>query len=101
MIDLHTGGRQQFAATTAGAHEQDLHTWCKVQDIELRFIQPGKPDQNAYIEPFNRTYREKVLSDYLFDSLDEVREITADCLLDGGAYGPARPRRGRRRRNAG
>jgi putative transposase len=80
MIDLH--GRPSAIRCDNGPEltSQTFTDWCKEQDIELRFIQPGKPDQNAYIERFNRTYREEVLSAYLFDSLDEVREITADWI---------------------
>ena len=38
-----------------------LSAWCEQRGIERKHIQPGKPDQNAYIERFNRSYREEVL----------------------------------------
>ena len=62
--------------------------WCKRHQIEIRYIQPGKPNQNAFIERFNRTYREEVLNSYLFEDLDQVREITHQWLI---AYNERRP----------
>jgi len=53
-----------------------LEQWCKDHDIELVFIQKGKPHQNGYIERFNRTYREEILDNYAFENLQEARSLT-------------------------
>ena len=63
-------------------------SWCAERGIELRYIQPGKPDQNAFIERFTRTYRTEVLNAYVFESLEQVREISADWLQ---SYNEERP----------
>ena len=67
---------------------QKLEEWAEEHDILLNFIQPGKPAQNAYIERFNRTYREEVLDLYLFGSLAEARAITEEWLEEYNAIRP-------------
>lgn len=59
---------------------QVLVDFCEARGIELRYIQPGKPNQNGYVERFNKTYRDDVLNAYLFEDLNQVREITAEWL---------------------
>lgn len=53
-----------------------LTSWCAAQGIVLQHIQPGKPNQNAFIERFNRTYRTEVLDAWVFTSVAGVRQVT-------------------------
>ena len=67
---------------------QPFVEWCAEHGVACHYIQPGKPDQNAYIERFNRTYRTEVLNAHLFESLAELRVIT-DAWLE--VYNRTRP----------
>jgi len=62
--------------------------WAKANGMAIQYIQPGKPNQNAYIERFNRTLREEVLDQHLFATLDDVREATWRWMIQ---YNEERP----------
>jgi putative transposase len=66
----------------------ELTEWCRIQNVQLWFIQPGRPMQNGYIERFNRTYRQDVLDAYLFAGIDQVRVLSEKWMED---YNFSRP----------
>jgi hypothetical protein len=61
--------------------------WCTEHGVAIHYIQPGKPDQNACIERFNRSYRTEVLNAHLFESVAELRALTDTWLRSTTASG--------------
>jgi putative transposase len=57
-----------------------LMSWCADRGSELRDIQPGNPEQHAFIERFNRTDRTEVLNASVVESLEQVRESRAEWV---------------------
>jgi putative transposase len=62
--------------------------WARRNHVAIQYIQPGKPNQNAYIERFNRTFREEVLDQHLFLRLEDVREAAYWWMIE---YNEQRP----------
>ncbi len=58
----------------------ELALWAERKGIRLEHIQPGKPQQNAYIERYNRTVRYDWLAHHLFESIEEVQEYATQWL---------------------
>lgn len=52
-----------------------LAVWAAQQEIELHHIQPGKPNQNAYVESFNGRLRDECLNQHWFLTLADARRI--------------------------
>ncbi len=56
-------------------------TWCCANNVAIKYIQPGKPVQNAIVERFNGSYRRVVLDKYAFETLDQAREQTHKWMM--------------------
>jgi hypothetical protein len=56
--------------------------WCRFNDCNSLFIDPGSRWQNARVESFNGTFRDELLNLRQFDSLLEARVIIEDWRID-------------------
>jgi putative transposase len=65
-----------------------LDLWAYENNVKLRFIQPVKPVQNAYIESFNGKFREECLNEHVFVNLHSAQQIIETWRQD---YNSERP----------
>ena len=68
-----------------------LLTWAHRNDVALRLIDPGKPNQNAYVESFNGRFRDECLNDQWFTSLMHARAVIRAWTRE---YNEERPKKG-------
>ena len=58
----------------------EFQAWATQKGIRIEYIQPGKPQQNAYIERYNRTVRYGLLNQYLFRNLEDIQDSATRWL---------------------
>lgn len=71
----------------SGTHRE----WAENRGITLAYIQPGKPQQKAYVERCNRTVRHDWLDLCIFESTEEVQQFATEWLW---SYNNERPNTG-------
>ena len=72
-----TRGLPQAIRTDNGKEfcSRAMLTWAHARGVQLFLIEPGKPNQNAYIESFNGRFRDECLNEHWFTSLQHARVV--------------------------
>ncbi len=70
---------------------KELDAWAEKNGVKLRFIRPGKPVENCFIESFNGTFRKDCLDAHWFEDLAHARRVIESWRLD---YNHNRPHSG-------
>lgn len=68
-----------------------LLIWDEKRGITIQHIQPGQPQQNAYIERYNRTVRHEWLDQYIIETIEEAQDHATQWLW---TYNNDRPNMG-------
>ena len=70
---------------------ETLRKWAEKHKITIQHIQPGQPQQNAYIERYNRTVRHEWLDQYIIETIEEAQDHATQWLW---TYNNDRPNMG-------
>lgn len=70
---------------------EKLKEWAETKGVAIQHIQPGKPQQNAYIERYNRTVRHEWLDQHIIESIEEAQDHATQWLW---TYNNDRPNMG-------
>ena len=68
-----------------------LLEWAEKRKITIQHIQPGQPQQNAYIDRYNRTVRHEWLDQYIIETIEEAQDFATQWLW---TYNNDRPNMG-------
>lgn len=72
-----------------------MDQWAYRNQVELKFIQPGKPMQNGFIESFNGRLRDECLNQHWFETLEQAKQIIELWRIE---YNTDRPNKALRNR---
>ena len=67
---------------------QALDAWAFDKGVQLAFIRPGKPVENAYVESFNGKFRDECLNEHWFITMTQARRVIERWLIE---YNEERP----------
>lgn len=88
VIEIHGVPRRIRTDNGPEFRSKKLQFWLKKHQIEWVRIQNGKPQQNAIVERFNRTFREDVLDANIFTDIQQMQAITDRWVYE---YNTIRP----------
>lgn len=91
LEQLAATGRQPMHIVVDNGPEftsKALDQWAVKRGVSLRFIDPGKPSQNAFVESFNGKFRDECLNGHWLISLEEARNVSADWRVDDNEQRP-------------
>lgn len=88
LAELHGLPKSIAVDNGSGFGGRALDAWAYQVDVKLSFIRSGKPVEKAYIESFNRKFRDECLNGHWFMSLRQAKSLIEDWRVEHNTERP-------------